>query len=111
MYLNLMILGVIMILIYITCKDKAEAKKISKQLLEKRLIACANIFPIESMYRWKDKIKEDNEIVLLAKTNKKHYEEIEKEVKKIHSYEIPCIMKIKVEANKEYYQWIEKETS
>ena len=100
-----------MILIYITCKDNKEAKKISKALLEKRLVACTNIHPIGSMYWWENKIQEDNEVVLLAKTGEKNYEKVKEEVQKLHSYEIPCILRIKAEANKEYNKWIEEETS
>ena len=48
-----------MAFVYITCKDKKEARKISRFLLEKKLIACANIFPIESMYRWEGKMVDD----------------------------------------------------
>jgi len=98
-----------MALIYITCKDKEEAKKISKALLEKRLIACSNMFPIESMYWWKGKIEEDNEIVVLAKTKEVNYSKIKDEVKKLHSYEVPCILKIDAEANEEYRKWVERE--
>ena len=99
-----------MISVYITCKDKKEAIKISKHLLKKRLIACSNIFPIKSMYWWNKKIVNDNEIVILAKTTNKNYEKIKKEIKKIHSYDIPCILKINIEANKEYEKWVKKET-
>lgn len=99
-----------MILVYITCKDKKEAVKISEHLLKKRMIACSNIFPIQSMYWWNQKIVNDNEVVLLAKTTDKNYEIIKKEVKKLHSYEIPCILKIPSEANKEYEKWVKKET-
>ncbi len=56
-----------MILTYITCKEKSEARKISEHLLKKRLIACAK-FQIESMYWWKDKINEEKEFVVIAKT-------------------------------------------
>ncbi len=91
-------------LIYITCKDTEEAEKISKHLLRKRLIACANIFPIKSMYLWEGKITDDNEVVLLAKGM--DYENIKKEVKKIHSYKIPCILKINVDGNSEYLNWV-----
>jgi len=97
-----------MTLIYITCKDKKEAKKISKHLLEKKLIACSNMFPIESMYWWKNKIEDAKEIVILAKTNDKNYEKIKEEVKKLHSYDVPCILKIGSEANKEYDDWVRK---
>ncbi|MBU0629022.1 MAG: divalent-cation tolerance protein CutA [Nanoarchaeota archaeon] len=100
-----------MILIYITAKDKAEAKKISKHLLEKKLVACINIFPIESMYWWKGKIEEGNEVVIIAKTKEENYNKVKEEVKKIHSYSVPCILKIKADANEEYQKWIEKETS
>jgi len=108
MYLNLMILHPYMILIYITCKDNEEAKKLSKALLEKRLVACTNIHPIESMYWWKDKIQEDNEVVIIAKTKEQNYEKVKEEVKKLHSYEIPCILKISAECNEEYNDWIER---
>jgi len=99
-----------MISIYITCKDKKEAIKISKHLLKKRLIACSNIFPIKSMYWWNKKIINDNEIVILAKTTGKKFEKIKKEVGKIHSYDLPCILKFNVEANKEYEKWVKTET-
>ena len=98
-----------MTIIYITCKDNKEAKKISKVLLEKRLIACSNIFPIESMYWWKGKIEEDNEVVIIAKTKDNNYSKIKKEVKKIHSYDVPCILKIDAEANEEYAKWVDEE--
>src|SRR3989344_2022345 len=98
-----------MTLVYITCKDSQEAKKISKHLLRKRLIACANIFPIKSMYWWNNKIVNDNENVIIAKTNNKNFNKVENEVKKIHSYEIPCILKINASSNKEYLQWASKE--
>lgn len=99
-----------MISVYITCRDEKEAVRISKYLLKKRLIACSNTFPIKSMYWWKKKIVADNEIVMLAKTTDKNYEKIKKEVKKLHSYDIPCILKFNAEANKEYEEWVKKET-
>ena len=98
-----------MTLAYIICKDAIEAEKISMRLLKKRLIACANIFPIRSMYRWKKKIVNDAENVIIAKTNEKNFAKVASEAKKIHSYQIPCILKIDSVANKEYGKWAEKE--
>ena len=98
-----------MAFVYITCKDKKEAKKISRHLLEKRLIACSNIFPIESSYLWKGKIVEDKEYVILGKTIAKNYDKIKKDVKKIHSYSVPCICLLKADTNKEYGDWVNKE--
>ncbi len=97
-----------MIMSYVTCKDNKEAKKISKNLLKKKLIVCANIFPIESMYYWKGKLTEDKEVVLILKALDKNYKKIEEEIKKLHSYEIPFIGKINVKVNKEYEYWARK---
>ena len=98
-----------MTLVYITCKNKKEAEKISKHLLVKRLIACANIFPIKTMYWWNNKIINDKENVIIAKTSNKNFKKLEIEVKKIHSYEIPCILKLDAIANEEYEDWVKKE--
>ncbi len=99
-----------MIFVYITNPTEKEAEKIARHLLKKRLIACANIFPIKSLYHWKKRIAEDREFVLIAKTAAKNYGRIKKEVEKIHPYEIPCIAKIPATANPPYAAWIEKET-
>ncbi len=95
-----------LLLIYITSKDSAEARKVAAHLMKKRLIACANIFPISSMYRWKGKIESGREAVLIGKTLPKHYLAIKKEVRRIHSYSTPCIMKIDAEANREFSGWL-----
>ena len=96
-------------LIYITCKDEKEAAKISKCLLEKRLIACSNIHPVRSMYWSKGKIQDEKEFAIVAKTLDKNYGKIKDEVSKVHSYDIPCILKINAEANESYEQWVKEE--
>ncbi|MBI2108124.1 divalent-cation tolerance protein CutA [Candidatus Woesearchaeota archaeon] len=98
-----------MTLVYITCKDEKEAEKISRHLLGKRLIACSNMFPIKSMYWWEGKIATDNEVVIIAKSNEKNFSKVQKEVKKLHSYKVPCILKIEAKANKEYGDWADRE--
>jgi periplasmic divalent cation tolerance protein len=99
-----------MVFIYITCKNKKEAKKIGLVLVKKRLAACCNIFPIESIYWWGNKIVKDKEIVLIVKTLKKNFKKIEKEVKRLHSYKTPCILEIPItRASKDFLNWLEKE--
>ena len=98
-----------MALIYITCKNEQEAVKISAYLLNKRLIACSNMFSIRSMYWWNKKIENTKEIVIIAKTKEKNYNTIKKEVEKMHSYKIPCILKIDEESNKIYEKWVNEE--
>ena len=93
---------------YITCKNKSEAKKIGKALLENHLAACVNIFDnMESMYWWKGKIESANETVLIAKTTQKLFQKLSKKVKSIHSYSVPCILQLEVkDGNKEYVEWL-----
>lgn len=98
-----------MTLMYITCKNQKEAEKISRHLLKKRLIACSNMFPVKSMYWWGGKIVNGNEVVIVAKTNEKNFPKAEYEVKKLHSYGIPCILRIEAKANADYSHWAEKE--
>jgi len=96
-----------MIVIYITCKNESEAKEIVRHLLEMRLIACANIFPIKSMYWFNDEIKSDKEVAILCKTRKKNFEEIKKEVEEKHSYDIPLIEFWAVDGvNENYFNWM-----
>jgi periplasmic divalent cation tolerance protein len=99
------------ILIYITCTNEQEAIKISKHLLEKKIIVCANYFPSKSMYFDEEKIKSENEYVIILKTYEEKFSEVESEVKKIHSYEIPCIIKILAVPNSEYGNWLNRQLS
>ena len=103
-----------MILVYITCKDKSEAKKIGESLMAKRLCACINILPnTKALAFWppkSGKIEISNEAILLVKTIEKKYNEIEKEVLRIHSYELPCIFSLKVDCvYGKYKKWLKGE--
>lgn len=94
------------IVIYITHKNEKQAKHVVRHLLDRKLIACANLYPIKSLYWWKGEIQKDNEVVSLVKTKKENWERVKSEVKKIHPYDVPCIMKFEVSANKAYEDWI-----
>lgn len=98
------------ITIYTTNPDLKTAKKIANVLLKKRLIACANFFPITSIYRWKNKIENDSEVVALLKTKKENWSKVKKEIEKIHPYNVPCIEKLRVDANQSYEDWIQSTT-
>ncbi|MBU3905245.1 MAG: divalent-cation tolerance protein CutA [Nanoarchaeota archaeon] len=97
------------IICYITVSDEKEALKIVNHLVEKRIVACGNIFPIKSAFWWKGEIKNTDEFVTIVKTKEENWEKVKEEVKKIHSYDVPCIMKIKVEANEDYEKWLNGE--
>lgn len=94
------------IFVYITSPNKKETEKFARHLLGKRLIACANIFPVESLYWWKRKVEKAREFVLIGKTKEKNYGRIIKEVEKIHSYSVPCVAKLPADFNKKYGEWL-----
>ncbi|MCM2325538.1 MAG: divalent-cation tolerance protein CutA [Candidatus Woesearchaeota archaeon] len=97
-------------LIYITTRNSGEAKKISSHLLTKKIVACVNIFPIESMYWLNAEIQEDIEFVIIAKTADDKFDEVEAEVLKLHTYQIPAIFSWKIDkVSKKYGEWIKKE--
>ncbi len=96
-----------MVFIYTTCRDAAEAKKLGKMVLEKHLAACVNIAPIESMYIWEGKLKEDNEAVLLIKTQEPKVAEIEELLIANHSYSVPFVGVIEAHRlNRAYREWM-----
>lgn len=97
--------------IYITSKNAAEAHKIGRTLVEERLIACANYFPIDSIYRWKGNIEEAQEVAIIAKTRASLVDSLIKRVKQLHSYEVPCVVSWIIEkGNPDYMKWIEEST-
>ena len=87
-----------------------EAKKVVYYLLGKGLIACANFFNMESCFRWENKIEMEKEVVTILKTKDKNWNEVREEIKKIHSYQLPCILKIEAGCNKEFDDWVNLET-
>lgn len=103
-----------MLMVYITCESVKQAKMIGKHLLENRLATCINIYPhMKPMFLWPPKtgiIDESKEVVLIAKTIESKYQSLDKEVHKIHSYEVPCIIAIPIKfVAKKYYEWIKGE--
>ncbi len=100
-------------LFYMTCKNKVEANKIAYALVKKDLVACANIIPnIKSYFKWNNKkINALKESILIGKTVKKNFNKIILYVKKISSYDCPCIVFVDIEnGNKEFLSWIKSST-
>lgn len=94
-----------------TTDTKENARIITKVLLEKKLIACAQCTATQSSYRWQGKIIEDEEIYLQMKTKQSLFPNIKKEIESLHTYETPeIIMTPLLDANLKYLQWIEDET-
>ena len=99
------------VLILWTSKDRDEARRISTALLEKRLIACASMAPVESIFRWEGKIEESQECKVFLKTTGGRFEEIKQFILNACSYEVPEILQVSVEqGNPSYLSWVQKET-
>ncbi len=96
-------------LIYVTVKNEKEGIYISKLVVKNKLAACANLFPkIQSIFQWDNNIQIENEAVLIFKTTEKKYKDLEKFILKKHSYETPCILKLKIDkGQKTFMEWIE----
>ena len=97
---------------FVTCQSKKEADSIALSLLNKRLIACANIIAgIDSAFWWHGKIDNAKEALVIIKARRSNFKRIEKEVKRLHSYAVPEIIAVPIIAgSKEYLEWIGKET-
>jgi len=98
-------------LVMTTTADEAEAKTLGRLLLNAKLAACVQIFPVGSMYWWNGKIQEGVEQILLIKTKITLYSEVEKMLVKNHSYKTPEIVRIPLAGGSaNYFRWIETVT-
>ena len=100
------------IVVLVTCGSEEEAIKIANALVEEHLAACVNLVsPVRSIYRWEGKIWDEKEWLLIIKTPKQRFEELEKKVKSLHSYSVPEIICLPiVEGSSSYLNWLEEMT-
>ena len=96
--------------VYITTKDREEARSIGKKLVEEKLAACVNIIDnMESIYRWKGDVLSENETILIAKTTYSNINPLTQKVKELHSYDVPCVITFNIseqEGNSDYLDWL-----
>jgi periplasmic divalent cation tolerance protein len=96
--------------VYVTFPSMGQAKRISDHLLRGRLIACANFFPIKSVYWWEGKIEESQEVAALMKARGENWDAIKEHVRRLHPYKVPCIVRYDVAANGAYEEWVLAQT-
>jgi periplasmic divalent cation tolerance protein len=96
------------LLVFCTVANDNDAKSMSHLLLTKKLAACCTFIPgLTSLYHWQGKIEESQETLLLIKTTQKKYSRLEKEIKMLHSYEVPEIIAVNIEtASAAYVDWL-----
>ncbi len=100
------------IAVYTTFDNIDEAKKIARLLIENKLVACVNLIPnIVSIFPWKGKIEESNEIIMWCKTREELAEEIQSLIKNHHSYDLPAFAVYPIKSGSEaYLNWLMDET-
>ncbi len=96
-------------IVLVTCGTPAEARRIARSVVGKRLAACVNIVlsPVESFYTWKGKLEKAREYLLVMKTTAKRLAELEGEVKRLHSYDVPEFIALPItEGAAKYLSWL-----
>jgi len=98
------------IIVFMTASNGEEAARLADMLVGAHLAACVQILPeVESVYRWQGKIERAAEILLLAKTTRSKFEELERQVRALHSYDTPEIIAVPVVAGSaRYLDWLTK---
>lgn len=96
------------IVVLLTAANGEEAVRLADMLIGAHLAACVQILPeMESVYRWEGKIERQPEILLLAKTTRSKFDDLEREVRALHSYETPEIIALPVVAGSApYLEWL-----
>jgi periplasmic divalent cation tolerance protein len=94
-------------LVMTTCGGKANAELIATTLVEKRLAACVQMFPIASVYRWEGALQKAEEWMLLGKIRAADYADVEAAIAAVHPYSTPEIIEIGIEKGTQaYLNWI-----
>jgi len=96
------------IVVLMTAATGDEANRIAELLINSRLAACVQILPeMRSVYRWHDEVEHANELLLLAKTTREKFDDLDRAVREIHSYRTPEIIALPISAASEpYLKWL-----
>jgi len=104
-------MGSLIISVYTTMPDPESAGALSHQLISEKLAACANIFPVYSIYEWKSEIQSENETAVLFKTRAELWDRICSRIESLHPYDVPALVRYDVNASDAYTRWVLDNTS
>ena len=96
------------IVVLVTGSNARECARIARRLLERRLIACANLVPqIRSLYTWEGKVADERECLMVLKSSREMFPALKAEIEKLHSYSVPEIIALPIiEGSSNYLNWI-----
>jgi len=96
------------ILVFSTAPDIESAKEMAKLLVVERLIACANLIPeITSYYWWQEEVRAEEEVLMIMKTSRAKFKNLEIRLKEIHPYDIPEILACPIRGiSEDYLRWL-----
>jgi len=98
--------------VLIACGSAEESRAIARHLVQHQLAAGVQIIPIESIYTWEGEVVENDEVLLICKTRRDRFREIESTVRGMHSYEVAPIYMIEMsEGSRPYLAWIDEATA
>ena len=98
------------LIVFTTFANEADAARVARALVEERLVACANLVPgARSIYRWKDQVQDEREVVVLMKTRKQDWTALLSRLHELHPYETPECIAVRVAAGApKYMAWLEE---
>lgn len=98
------------IIVFVTCGSAKEAQRIAKTLVQRRLAACVNIIgQVKSVYRWKGRMESAKETLMLIKTTRRKFAPLEKQIRALHSYDMPETIAVPILAgSKPYLRWLQE---
>ncbi len=96
------------VVVFVTCRSAKEAQRIAARLVQKKLAACVNVIgPVKPIYRWKGRVEAASESLMVIKSTKGKFASLEKEIRRLHSYDTPEIIALPVVAgSKRYLEWL-----
>jgi len=101
------------LIVFVTVPTRSDAVRIATRVIERGLAACANVVPgVTSIYVWKGRLERGKEVLVLFKTTKNRYKRLETTIKKLHSYEVPEVIGVRLDSGlRQYLAWISHSVS
>src|SRR5262245_32934753 len=97
-----------MLMVFVTCESKAQAEEIANKIVGEQLAACVNVVPgVRSCYVWEGKLTWSEELLLVIKTTREAFEKLKARVSELHSYDVPEVVAVGVDAvSEKYWAWV-----